>query len=125
MARESLAPAKLCVALAFQHKKFVNQADQNFFFITAVEGCIDAAHHVAASAGWAAPDSNAAAMRGLAAHGVLDAALGEAMARAVAFRNILVHGYRQVDDGVVVDSLTRLRDFDAFVGAVAKLIDGS
>lgn len=94
-----------------------------YLFITAVEGCLDAAHHVTASEGWAAPSSNADAMRVLARHGVVDAEQGEAMARAVVFRNILVHRYRRVDDGIVADNLQRLGVFDAFVAALARLID--
>lgn len=93
-----------------------------YLFVTAVEGCVDAAHHVIASEGWAAPSSNAEAMRLLANHAVVEPRLGEAMARAVVFRNILVHRYRQVDDAVVVANLAHLHDFDAFVAALARLI---
>jgi uncharacterized protein YutE (UPF0331/DUF86 family) len=50
--------------------------------VTAIEGCLDVAQHLCAAEGWAPPPSNAAAMRLLAEHGVLDAALGEQMARA-------------------------------------------
>jgi uncharacterized protein YutE (UPF0331/DUF86 family) len=62
-----------------------------YLFITAIEGCVDAAHHVAASEGWAAPATNADVMRTLAQHAILEGPLGDAMARAVVFRNILVH----------------------------------
>jgi uncharacterized protein YutE (UPF0331/DUF86 family) len=93
-----------------------------YLFITAIEGCIDAAHHVLASEGWAMPDSNAEAMRALAKHGLLTEPQGEAMARAVGFRNILVHGYRVVDEAIVLDSLDRLQIFDAFAAALAGLI---
>lgn len=33
-----------------------------YLFVTAIEGCIDAAHHVAASEGWAPADTNVAAV---------------------------------------------------------------
>lgn len=54
---------------------------------------------------------------------MLDPATGEALARAVVFRNILVHRYRQIDDRIVVGNLQRLADFDAFVAAFARWID--
>ncbi|NED99769.1 DUF86 domain-containing protein [Phytoactinopolyspora halotolerans] len=45
-------------------------------FITAIEGCTSIAHHILASEGWAAPETNAAAMRGLAEHAVISNELG-------------------------------------------------
>lgn len=85
-----------------------------YLFVTAIEGCIDAAQHVVASEGYRAPTDNADAMRLLARHDHLDHDLAERLAQAVGFRNILVHGYRDVDDRVVVANLGRLVDLDGF-----------
>jgi uncharacterized protein YutE (UPF0331/DUF86 family) len=41
------------------------------------------------------------------------------VARAVGFRNVLVHDYIDVDDGRVRDNLQRLADLDVFVSQVA------
>lgn len=53
-----------------QVKDLVHQADQldavKYRFVTAIEGCVSIAHHLVASEGWAAPDSNSAAIRELA-----------------------------------------------------------
>lgn len=94
-----------------------------YLFVTAIEGCIDAAHHVCASEGWGPPDSNADAMVVLAAHGVLDEGLGTAMARAARFGNLLVHGYAAVDDGRVAGFLDGLASLEQFVAAVAELTE--
>lgn len=93
-------------------------------FITAIEGCARTAHHVVAAEGWAAPESNADALRELGAHGVLDEATTEAMVRAAGFRNVLVHQYAEVDDDEVVANLARLGDFDAFARQVIRWLDG-
>ncbi|MGH2829250.1 MAG: type VII toxin-antitoxin system HepT family RNase toxin [Actinomycetota bacterium] len=92
-----------------------------YLFVTAIEGCIDAAHHVCASEGWGPPETNAESMRALSRHRLLDGDLAESMASTVGFRNVLVHGYAGVDDSRVVDALKRLGDIEAFVAAVAPL----
>ncbi len=46
--------------------------------------------------------------------------LGDSLARAVGFRNVLVHGYADVDDALVVAQLDRLADLQAFVHGVAR-----
>ena len=95
-----------------------------YLFITAIEGCIDAAQHVCATEGYGPPDTNADAIRHLARHGVLDRGLSHEIAAAVGFRNVLVHGYADVDDALVVGNLARLDDLDRYVDALAHLIAG-
>lgn len=91
-------------------------------FVTAIEGCIDAAQHVCAAEGFKAPATNADAMRELARHGLLEHDLAEALARAVGFRNVLVHRYADVDDRVVVEHLRHLDRLDGFVTALQDLL---
>lgn len=86
--------------------------------VTAIEACIDAAHHVCASEGFRTPDSNADAMRELVRHEVLHRELGESLAAAVGLRNVLVHRYADVDDRLVVEHLGRLDALDAYVQAL-------
>jgi len=93
-----------------------------YLFITAIEGCIDAAQHVCASEGYGPPETNGDAIRLLARHGLLDAALAESLAGAVGFRNVLVHGYATVVDDTVVAALTRLDDLRDYVRALTRLI---
>ncbi len=93
-----------------------------YLFVTALEGCIDAAHHVAASEGLRPVDTNADAMRALGEHGVLSPDLAGSMASAVRFRNVLVHGYADVDDSRVVGYLQRVGDLEGFVADMARLL---
>lgn len=94
-----------------------------YLFVTLMEGCIDAAHHVCASEGWGPPDTNADAMRVLARNGVLPDDLAGTMGAGVGFRNVLVHRYADVRDALVVSHLERLDDVERFVGALAELLD--
>ena len=95
-----------------------------YHFITAIEGCARIAHHVIASEGWRVAESNADAVRTLGAQRVVPAPTAEAVARAVGFRNVLVHEYTDVDDGRVRDNLQRLADLEAFVSQVAAWSGG-
>lgn len=88
-------------------------------FVTAIEGCTRAAQHVVSSEGLGMPQSNADAIRLLGAEGILDPEISEAVARAVGFRNILVHQYAEVDDSIVVANLDLLGDLDDFVTQLA------
>jgi uncharacterized protein YutE (UPF0331/DUF86 family) len=90
-----------------------------YSFVTAIEGCIRAAQHVISSEGLGMPQTNADALRLLGKNGVIESKLAEAIARAVGFRNVLVHEYAEVDDSVVVANLTLLADLDAFMVQLA------
>ena len=91
-----------------------------YVFVTAIEACIDVAQHLCASEGWGPPSTNADALRVLARHRVISPELGESLARAVGFRNVLVHGYAEVDDDRVIAQLDRLAEIADFVRAVAR-----
>lgn len=93
-----------------------------YVFVTAIEGCIDVAQHVAASEGWGPPPTNADAIRLLARHGVLSDEVAHAVAAAVGFRNVLVHGYVDVDDQRVLGFLDRLAELEAFVGEMSTFL---
>lgn len=89
-------------------------------FVTAIEGCVRVAQHLLASEGWAVPETNADAFRQLAKYDVLDPRIAETMARAVGFRNVLVHEYADVDDERVVAHLDHLDDLEDFARQVTR-----
>jgi uncharacterized protein YutE (UPF0331/DUF86 family) len=101
----------------------VRMGDLKYTFQTALEACIDAAHHVVADQGLGVPTSNADAFRLLAAAGLLDDDLSRTMAAAARFRNVLVHDYAEVDDGRVVGHLDQLPQIRHFVAAMTALLD--
>jgi uncharacterized protein YutE (UPF0331/DUF86 family) len=87
-------------------------------FVTVLEAVLDVTHHVLASELWGPADTGSDAVGLLARHGVLDSQTAEQMAHAVGFHNVLVHGYADVDDDIVVANLDRLDDVRAFVQQV-------
>lgn len=93
-----------------------------YLFVTMLEGCIDAAHHVCAAEGYGPPGTNAEAVLLLARHGHLPTELAVALAQAVRFRNLLVHGYAAVDDGRVVEHLQRLGEVERYVAELTRLL---
>lgn len=93
-----------------------------YVFVTAIEACVDVAQHVCSSEGWGPPKDNADAVRALGRHGMLDAELADRVARAVGFRNVLVHDYVDVDDRVVLARLEDPSDLTDFVAAVAAWV---
>lgn len=101
----------------------VRMGDLKYTFQTAIEACIDAAHHVIADQGLGVPASNADAFRSLTAAGFLDDDLAKTMAGAVGFRNVLVHGYAEVDARKVVANLQRRDSLRAFVAVMTGVLD--
>lgn len=98
----------------------VRLAAVKYGFVVLIESVLDVAHHLLASELWGPAETGADAVRLLARHGVLDAGTGERMAGAVGFRNVLVHGYAEVDDDLVVANLDRLDDVQQFVDQVRE-----
>ena len=96
-----------------------------YVFVTAIEGCIDVAQHLCASEGWSPPTTNADAIRILGREGVLHEDVAQAVSVAVGFRNVLVHGYVDVDDRRVVGFLDRLDDLRQFVAQVSGFVAGA
>jgi uncharacterized protein YutE (UPF0331/DUF86 family) len=91
-----------------------------YHFITAIEGCARIAQHVIVSEDWGVAETNAHAIRMLARENVLDRATADTVARAIGFRNILVHEYIDVDEDRVIANLDRLDDLEAFATEVAQ-----
>ena len=90
-----------------------------YLFMTAIEGCIDVAQHIVSSERLGAPDTNADALRRLGEHRVIDTDLADSLARAVDLRNVLVHGYVDVDDDVVHASFVDVIQLHRFVHDVS------
>lgn len=96
----------------------VRLSGTKYRFVTAIEAVLDIAHHLLASELWGPAEDSAGAVRLLGRHGVLDADLAERLARATGFRNVLVHGYAEVDDDRVIAHLDDLDDLRHFIDQV-------
>lgn len=90
--------------------------------IVAIEICIDVGEHIIASENLSAPETFADVFRILGEHGYLPEDLWPELGAMARFRNLLVHGYADVDDRRVVEILrSRLDDFDRFRAAIADM----
>jgi uncharacterized protein YutE (UPF0331/DUF86 family) len=91
----------------------------------AAQNVLDVATHLAASAGRETPEY-AAAIDRLGELGVLPAPFAASLRGIAGFRNVLVHGYLDVDLDEVVDLLgSRLDDFVSFARYVEEYLAAS
>ncbi|MCB9728226.1 MAG: DUF86 domain-containing protein [Deltaproteobacteria bacterium] len=87
----------------------------------AIQAAMDAAAHVVSDERLREPSTNAQLFTLLRDAGCIDAALSGRLRQMVGFRNVLVHGYDEVDLDIVRDVLThRLPDLEAFVEAIRR-----
>lgn len=92
-----------------------------YLFVIAAEIAIDAGQHVIAAEGLEAPSSFANVFHELGRAGWLTDELAATCADMARFRNLLVHGYAEVDDDRVVTILhERLEDLAEFRRQLAK-----
>lgn len=86
----------------------------------AVQVCIDIGAHVISELGLTVPDDYRGVFQELRKAG-LDDALADRLSSAAGMRNILVHGYLDVDEDIVWGALENLEDFGAFATAIKRL----
>src|SRR5262245_10043050 len=88
----------------------------------AVQVCVDIAAHVISETEAPPPSTMAEGFARLAELQVLPPQLAESLQKAVAFRNILVHNYTDINWDIVADIVAyRLADFVQFARAVDRL----
>jgi uncharacterized protein YutE (UPF0331/DUF86 family) len=82
----------------------------------AIQICIDVGAHLVAARGLRAPDEYRDVFERLSREDTLDAALAERLKDAVGQRNLLVHGYVDVDAAVIWEKLAEVDDLRTFAG---------
>jgi uncharacterized protein YutE (UPF0331/DUF86 family) len=92
----------------------------------AIQAALDVASHIVSDRRLGEPRTNRDLFDLLRQDGWIDAELTNVLRNMAGFRNVLVHGYDDVDLGVVHDVLERhMGDITAFVGSVRRRIAGS
>ena len=92
----------------------------------AIQAALDVASHIVSDNRLGEPRTNRELFDLLGRHGWLAPSLAGALRDMGGFRNVLVHGYAEVDVSVVRDVLDRhLPDFEAFVAAIRQRIGDS
>jgi uncharacterized protein YutE (UPF0331/DUF86 family) len=91
--------------------------------LVAVQEAIDVTFHIAADEGWGVPSSYAEGFEILARRGVIDPALADELARVVAVRHRLAHGYATVDvDRLWTQLPSGLAALERFTAAIARFL---
>jgi uncharacterized protein YutE (UPF0331/DUF86 family) len=89
----------------------------------AIQAALDVASHIVSDNRLGEPRTNRELFDLLGRHGWLQPSLVEVLRDMGGFRNVLVHGYAEVDVNVVRDVLDHhLPDFEAFVAAIRQRI---
>jgi uncharacterized protein YutE (UPF0331/DUF86 family) len=86
-----------------------------------IQMCLDIAAHLGTELGLAAPGSYREVFAGLADAGAVDRGLATRLQEAAGLRNLLVHGYAELDDRRVFAALGRLDDLRAFAAVAARI----
>lgn len=91
--------------------------------VYAIESILDMGSHLVAANDWEPIDSYSDIARRLFQHGVISEAQRELLISLVGFRNIVVHGYLEINIGIVYDSLrNRLGDFEQFASIFSRYL---
>ncbi|MBA1149296.1 DUF86 domain-containing protein [Ectothiorhodospiraceae bacterium WFHF3C12] len=90
----------------------------------AVQAALDTAGHIVSARRLGEPRTNRALFDLLQKDGVIDLDLAEALYAMVGFRNVVVHGYQDVDRVVVRDILeNHLDDLLSYAGCIRRHLD--
>lgn len=88
----------------------------------AIQAALDVSSHVISSRRLGEPSTNRETFDLLANGGIVETSLAERLYAMAGFRNILVHGYQEIDTAVVRQVVQeRLNDLLAFVRAIRSL----
>jgi uncharacterized protein YutE (UPF0331/DUF86 family) len=102
-----------------REKRFVEHTLQ-----IAIQSALDVASHIASDRRLGEPETNRALFQLLARADVISPDLSLRLAEMAGFRNVLVHGYDDVQVQIVEDVVrNHLGDLDDFVAAVKRAVD--
>ena len=113
---------------SLEQESFLSDPDKlgsaKYYFIVAIESCIDIADHIISSERYRRPTDFADSFTVLYENGLIDEGLRGRLQNMARFRNLLVHVYGKVDDKKVYEFLkTNLGDFDAFARQIAQAVE--
>ena len=102
-----------------REKRFVEHTLQ-----IAIQSALDVASHIASDQRLGEPETNRALFQLLARTDVISTDLSHRLAEMAGFRNVLVHGYDDVQVQIVEDVVrNHLGDLDEFVASVKRALD--
>lgn len=131
LVRKKLAVIERCLtelrALAQPERLASDVREERFVLHTlqmSIQAALDVASHIVSDAHLGEPRTNRELFERLTRAGLLSEALGVRLGAMAGFRNLLVHGYDDVDLTIVRDVLEHhLVDLDAFITAIRAMLD--
>jgi uncharacterized protein YutE (UPF0331/DUF86 family) len=97
----------------------------SFNLMLAVQACVDLASHLISDEDWPPVDTYAEAFQRLHEHGVLSRETADVLGRAAALRNVVVHGYADVDPNLIHEAAAHgLADLERFAREVGAWMEG-
>ena len=103
---------------------YKNVQSAKYSLLEIIECCIDIASHIIAVRGLGRAEEYREMFFLLGERRVIDKALAERLGDMAGFRNLLVHRYGDVDNGIVLEMIeSELEDVVEFEGAVARFMD--
>lgn len=108
--------------------QFLNDSDKigssKYYFIVAIESCIDMANHIISQNGYRAPEDYSDTFTVMEEAGAIEKEFSNVLGQMAKFRNRLVHLYWEVDDTLVFEYLrTHLGDFKRFLNALSIFLE--
>jgi uncharacterized protein YutE (UPF0331/DUF86 family) len=108
-------------------EEFISNQQANdaakYRLIVIIEAAMSICAHLAARLAHKTPDSYTQCFEILASSKIIPRDLADCLGRMARFRNLLVHGYGQVDDSRVWDILQQdLGDLDAFLSEISSIL---
>jgi len=92
-------------------------------FQVAIEACIDIGNHIISEKGWESPESYRDVAEILGKYGVISQDFKQVFKQMIAFRNVIVHEYIQLDLEIVYENLKKLDDFRKFVKFIVNFLE--
>jgi len=94
-----------------------------YYLQVSIETCINIANHIIATGRLRAPQDYRDSFTVLNEAGILPDGLTHTMRELAGLRNLLVHVYWDVDDGMIYEGIrAELDDFDTFIGCIVDLL---
>ncbi len=119
---EQLAPYREVDLAAYQQDWKTQRIVERTLHL-AIETCMDIADHIVADRRLRVPETGAESFEILAEAQLLPRELGDALAKMVGFRNILLHDYARLDPAIVVRVLGQdVADLARFRDAVRAVL---
>lgn len=92
-----------------------------YYFITAIEACIDICNHVSSKERWGVPDSYSSCFNMLKDNRFVSPDFAKKLVNMAKFRNLLVHFYGKIDDEKVYEFLhSELGVFDEYIRLISE-----